>query len=499
MVPKKLCVAIRKRLTTQAGRIVFFGALTFPLVCVALFSVAFPPANPLTPDSRSYLDFAPTRQPLYGIWANALSFALGDFSSVAMFQLALFVASWIWLNYELISTSVAGGVSAVAASCVLLILSKLGLLSVVGSIHTEGVVYTVVLVTFALLQRSARRRSRWPLVFICLLCVAASQIRTAVLLWALLPIAALSLFICLSSPRESARGWSHMLLLFVIGAITVIPWAIGKAPGQLSTVRSGIGFAAMARVTQLSGSWQMHLDPPTRQMMNSWRERGEDLSVAAFSQFDGQLQEAVRFEIGPKVIVPQMSRSQTPLLNSEGIDREQIAASTLARAIRSDPWRYLRTSVAHTWGAMTGANYMGNRDRAATWQALNSVSPDTWRLAKFRTDYPNNRIDQPLTVTTSVVYVTIRLLMVVALLAFAIAAVRFAIDAARGRPVHCSHLVLIFGGALFVSHSLVVGLTVFPEFRFVYLNILIAIGALCTAVASSGKMLTIEWRFQRNL
>ena len=125
-------------------------------------------------------------------------------------------------------------------------------------------------------------------------------------------------------------------------------------------------------------------------MASSWRTAAASLDAVAFTQFDAQLQEAIRYDLGPKVLLPallNLSPEETTVGWQDGTyyrDARRIAIDWIRRE-----WpNYLRISGYHLWGMLTIANFMDSADRMKVWAALNEVSPSTWGDKPMPTAYP---------------------------------------------------------------------------------------------------------------
>src|SRR5262249_58729483 len=104
-----------------------------------------------SPDTSSYLDFSPYRQPMYGLWAHAIFTLVGSYRAVELVQSALFIAAGMWVIFEL--SLISGGWGPLAAAifaAALAVLNRLGLVGLAGSLNSEGLVYPMILLMFAL-------------------------------------------------------------------------------------------------------------------------------------------------------------------------------------------------------------------------------------------------------------------------------------------------------------------------------------------------------------
>src|SRR5262249_12111036 len=139
-----------------------------------------------------------------------------------------------------------------------------------------------------------------------------------------------------------------------------------------------------------------------------------------------------------------------------------------------DEWpTYIRLSGIHLWGLLTMANYMDNADRERVWRALNAVSDLTWREAPFRTDYPLNHIYERLSWTTNILYFLIRYVSIGILLIGTISVITLLRQVTGNREVSPGNLAVALAMGWSIAHSIPAALTVFPEFRFTYANMLV--------------------------
>lgn len=156
---------------------------------VALMVAVFPPlGSGLTPDSAGYLQFSPFRQPLYGVWANGIYLVSSSWRAVQIAQIWLYIAVGTWLIIELSVVSWLGLFAAIVFTAVQLVLAKLGILGLVGSLMSEGLFFPLILLQAALLLVWLRTKSSRVLSALIVVVVAMTQIRTAALLAAIVPL-----------------------------------------------------------------------------------------------------------------------------------------------------------------------------------------------------------------------------------------------------------------------------------------------------------------------
>ena len=107
-------------------------------------------------------------------------------------------------------------------------------------------------------------------------------------------------------PTRSASGRSSVLVVSVVFlGLVFMPPLFGKAILQVSTIADSTGFALLPRVSLLPVSRVLgERSPDWIAMSSSWRTAATQLDAIGLTQFDAQLQEAIRFDLGPKVLLP---------------------------------------------------------------------------------------------------------------------------------------------------------------------------------------------------
>lgn len=428
-----------------------------------------------TPDTASYLDFSPYRQPLYGLWAHFLFQATGSWSSVVQFQTALFILAVAWTLVELARISTLGVIAAVALASIHLVLLRMGLVALVGTLATEGLFYTMIMAGAALMLAWLRTRSRLVLALALLLVVTMTQLRTAALLACFVPLGAAAIALVAYGWRSPQGRVALGTIAALVALVAVLPAMTGKKLFQVGTPQSWLGFAALPRISLL------HLPPDVAEraphwtaMASGWQTAAKGLDAIEMGQFDAQLQEAIRYELAPKALLPEYLRIDVAQSTRQWTRGELYneATTLFLRCIRSDPWTYARLSLAHFWGLMTMGNFMSNGQRANVWRALNELPAPTWQLARFRTDYPLNRIDQPLSRASSLLYYGVRYALILVLALGMVAVARSVLAVCKRRDVPPGDLALLAAIAWAALHSVPAALTVFAEFRYTYANLL---------------------------
>ena len=469
----------------------------FATVIIAAFLVIvwryldWPIGSGFTPDSAGYIGMSPYRQPLYGLWANSAYSLLGTWNYVIRAQVILFIAATALLMWELCRQSIWGILATFLLFGFIALMTRFGMMSLVGSLITEGLFYTlIILFAYCLMLWIRSEYALIPAGMICLILVLMTQLRPAAILVLALPFAA-AIYSFLR-PSNGVRGRITTIIiplsLFVF-LVAIVPLLVGKRFLQVGTSADSMGFVLLPRISLLEPPEDIKMALPLwNELSASWRKVSEQLSIDALTQFDAQLQEAIRYELGPKVLIPAL-RSD----NSVGVHFDWSSAidNTFAKAIalrwiKNDFMQFLQVSAAHYWGTLTGSNYMGSNNRRETWSAINKVDDRTWKLAKLRTDYPNNKIFEPLKTGTEIIYFGIRIFSTGILFLGVISAVWLVLRSAEIKIVHPAAIACAAGAGWCLLHSMPAGLLVFPEFRYVYGNLLMYGAAAAVAMAYIG-------------
>jgi hypothetical protein len=267
---------------------------------------------------------------------------------------------------------------------------------------------------------------------------------------------------------------------------------------QVSTTEDTLGFAILPRISLLPPAPVIgERSPEWVEMSSSWRAAAKKLDIVALTQFDAQLQEAIRFDLGPKVLLPA-------ILNLSPKDVEGLPKGTYFNDAKHialewilDEWpSYIRLSGMHLWGMLTMANFMDNGDRQQVWQSLNAVSILTWRYAPFRTDYPLNHIYERLSWSTNTFYLLIRYTSIVVLTIGIVSAISALIQLRSNREIPRGILAVAFAVGWSIAHSIPAALLVFPEFRYTYANMLMMLSggmAWFAYLGTNGITTGSEW------
>jgi hypothetical protein len=212
-------------------------------------------------------------------------------------------------------------------------------------------------------------------------------------------------------------------------------------------------------------------------MASTWRKAAANLSCIALTQFDAQLQESIRYDLGPRVLLPAvlgLSPDQITARWRDGTyypDARQIATQWIEREWPTYVW----ISGCHLWGTLTMANFMDTADRMSVWAALSQVAASTWGDRPMRTDYPLNRIDKPLKWSTDLIYRAIRYASILMIVLGLISTIIVMFKSSYNSKLFNACLAAALAVAWCVAHSIPAGMLVFPEFRYTYANLLVLI------------------------
>jgi hypothetical protein len=445
-------------------------------------------------DTSGYLDFSPDRQPMYGLWANTIFALTGSFQAVQFLQCGLFAGVGIWVIFELSLISNIGGAAAAAIfAAALAVLNRIGLLRQAGFLVTEGLFYSMILVMVALFLWWLRTRRAGILVALAFLLVAMTQLRTAAMPVVMLPLA-IAVYVLITRPRGRRRS-AVAIIGGLIAGIVFLPPMLGKNFLQLGTIRDNTGLVLLPRVSLLPVPQSIaERSPEWAIMASSWRRAAATLNSVALTQFDAQLQETIRYSLGPKVLLPAILNLSPDEITAGWVsaslagvkdgtyyrDARRIAIEWIGREWAT----YLRISGYHLWGMLTAADRMDNADRMKVWRALNDVSPATWddKQPMLR-DYPLYQIDEPLKWSTELINRAIRyaciLTLVLGLVSTTIVIIQSSYD--RNLSPGCLAVALAVGWC--IAHSIPAALAVFPEVRYTYANLLVLISGAAAWLA----------------
>jgi hypothetical protein len=438
-----------------------------------------------SPDTAGYLDLSPYRQPMYGLWANTIYALAGSYETVQVLQCGLFIAVGIWVIFELSLISDIGGPAAAAIFAVgLAALNRFGLITLAGSLISEGLFYVMIMSMVALFLWWLRTRRTGILIALAILLIAMTQLRPAAMLVPILPLA-IAVYVLILRPRRQERLGSAIAVIGgLVAGIVFLPPMLGKNFLQFGTARDISGITLLGRISLLPVPRSIaERSPDWATMASSWRKAAASLNIVALTQFDGQLQETIRYELGPRVLLPALlnlsptgweNRTYPEVLEVRRIGMEWIASE----------WPiYLRISAYHLWGMLTMASFMDSADRMKVWAALNEVSPLTWGEKPIRRDYPLNQIDKPIKWTTELFYRMIRYACMVTLILGLISMLIVILESIYDRNISPGYLAVALAVGWSIGHSIPGGLLVWPDFRYNSVNLLVLMSGATTWLA----------------
>jgi hypothetical protein len=209
------------------------------LACVVIIMPDF--GSGFTADTAGYLEFSPYRQPMYGMWANAIHDFSNSWRTVQVFQIAGYILGSAWVIVELAIISVLGVLSALLFFGMQLVFTRLGLLNIDASLISEGLFYPMIMLMVAMFLMWLRTSRTGVLVGLALLLVGMTQLRPAALLVVAVPIVA-ALCVLIRQPVRSANSRSAVLVVStVLVGLILLPPVFGKAILQLNAVGDASG------------------------------------------------------------------------------------------------------------------------------------------------------------------------------------------------------------------------------------------------------------------
>jgi hypothetical protein len=429
-----------------------------------------------SPDTQSYIDLFPYRQPLYGYFFQGLT-ALGmSLYGIAVLQVILLALAVMLLVYEASRTRV--------PALVLIILVLLWWFplathfrSYAASFTSEAIFYPLLTMLCALCLRFRRTGGKTWIVAATTGVIILCFVREAALALVPATIATLSL-VCVFGALH--LRWTAAKLLILVAILTgIVPLLIGRSPWRIRPPLDLSGFMFLPRVVMVPAD--VDVDEPRRSQWNrlnaSFIAAGASLSCAERSLYESQLQEAVRYHIGPRVLLgrPDAFALNAPEARAATLDENLNQSFGLFQeAVLRSPWAYITSTFCHFWAMTTAGTHVGTASRQAVYSALQHVDSKTWKIAPFRTDYPLNRFDAPLKTHTQMAYRLFRLVAFAATLigiAMTLKQLLSVITGTAALDAEGFTWMLLTGWLL--GHSLLVALAQFPEPRYVMANFIV--------------------------
>jgi hypothetical protein len=444
-----------------------------------------------SPDTFGYLDFSPYRQPMYGLWANTIFALAGSYEIVQIVQCGLFIAVGIWVILELsLISDISGPAAAAIFAAALAVLNRFGLINLAGALISEGLFLAMVMAMVALFLWWLRARQTGIVAALATLLIAMAQLRPAAMLVPLLPLATAVYVLILRSRRQVHRISAIAIIGGLVAGIVFLPPMLGKNFLQYGTSRDSSGIFLLGRISLLPVPRSIaERSPDWSTMASTWRKAAATLNSVALTQFDGQLQETIRFDLGPKVLLPavlNVSPDETVVDSASaalGFVHYRGARRIAIEWIGSEWPGYLRISAYHLWGMLTMANFMDSADRMKVWAALNEVSPSTWGDKPIPRSYPLNQIDKPLKWYTELFYRTIRYSCIFTLILGLVSMIIVILESIYHRNISPGYLGATLAVGWSIMHSIPGGLLVWPDFRYTSANLLVLISGATTWLA----------------
>ena len=424
-----------------------------------------------TNDTASYVTFQPFRQPGYGIFFHSLK-ALGlEDPAMAVLQGIVFLFALCFVACELSRTRIPlGWVVALALSWWFPL--NTGLTSLAMSFVSEALLLPLLLAACGLALRARRTMDGRNLAGAMTILATCVFVREAAL--SLLPAMGLVVLLGLTLGEHSLRKSSALALAAVVVLTGLIPLLLGRGAWSVQPPADRKDSVFLSRVVMLSAS--LDIREPNRSLWGrlnqSFIASGTTLTGSGRSLFEGQLQEAVRYSIGPKILLDEVPPAAPGSAGAADAGGTKHSGFVLFKeAVRQAPRDYLVSSGGHLWASLTAGTHLGTKSRLAVFHALQSVDPETWQLARFRTDYPLLHFDVPLKKHTELAYLGFRLLASAGTMAGAAACIGLLLAAAgRRKPLDVAGGAWLLVAGMLFAHSLTVALSVFPDTRFVMVN-----------------------------
>ena len=445
-----------------------------------------------SPDTQSFVELYPYRQPLYGYFYNLIKILGFQESQISLFQILLLTLALIFLIYEVCRIDIP-----IVILFALVLIWWFPLFTAICSqsvlFISESLFYPLLLMMCALCLRFQRTNNDIWMLLTMLSVVTAVFLRSAAL--AVLPATISILVLAVLLGDEHVRKIAQKSLVVVVILWGVIPIFIGRSPWQTQTPLDRSGMVFLPRIVMIPAS--LDLDEPQKsqwdRLNHSFISAGQNLSCLERSLYESQLQEAVRYEIGSKLLLSGMDLSPSEINSGDWSTVKatyQRAFTLFKEAIRQKPLAYFLSTTCHFWGMVSAGTHVDTESRQAIYQALQQVDQETWSLAKFRTDYPLNRFDIPLKPHTEWVYRIFRFLMVMAaLIGVSVSFGRIFRSIFYRRRLDIRALTWMLLTVWLIAHSLLIALSVYPDLRYVMANFIIQ----WTLLALSLDGLTRRW------
>jgi len=444
-----------------------------------------------SPDTFSYVALVPYLQPLYGYFFRSLSLVGMQERQIAFIQVVLFALSMTFLFLEARRTHIPT-----------LLLFGLGILwlfpltthfcSSSASFMSEAISYPL-LVTFCALCLRLRRVPSEPAALLATsIIVLVLFVREAALPY--LPATAAAFALVTLFGNQRVRPLALRSLVLVVALTGIFPILLNRPPWQVRPPLDRSGITFLPRVVMLPA--ELSIPEPSRSQWSrlnaSFIEAGSSLSCVERALFESQLQEAVRYHLGPRVL---LGTSETllpaaPVVRASNVADQTRSFTLFKQAVLLQKRAYLKSSLCHFLAVLTAGTHVGTASRQSVFRALQQVDPETWELSPFRTDYPLNRFDVPLKHHTELAYGMFRLAASAGTLAGCVGTVGILLFALlRRRRLNAAALSWLLLTGCLLGHSLLVALSIFSDPRFVMANFIMQWTLLCLSLDLSARLL----------
>ena len=446
-----------------------------------VFILLFPTINEsLSPDTRSFLDDSPFRQPFYGL-SLRMAFSSGlDWESIKLIQVFIFIFSSIWFMSQLISFNRFGGFCATVFAVHIFIFSQYGLLSIVSLLITEGIYYSLLLLNFGFVLNWIRTRSNLILMLIILVTILTTQLKSAALpLLLSIPFLILILFKVDNTKQRSNRLFIILFTSFL--TLLILPALLGKPPMKITTLENRLGFVLVPRISLLKVPEQDQLKySQWIKSTEKWKKQADNLNLTERTSLDATLQELIRYKLYPTEILPiQKGISIDRSLEGWGSTEYYDDALVLAKNwIMNDFSKYLVISFNHFIGLISYSTLLQTSELKNLKSAYEEINNSSNGLSQLRYDYPVNLNSAGISQITSLIYYYLRGLGLVFLLSITFVTLILVSKIRDLKQLKIENLLFLYIGSFAILQSLPAAFTVFPEIRYVTANMLITISAL---------------------
>lgn len=421
-----------------------------------------------SPDTLSYLEYSPYRQPLYGKFYQIIIEMGFERYNVLILQLIIFSLSLFFIVSEVIRTHIPTYLLIIILLVLWYPLTN-NMLSLSASYLSEALYYPLLFAMCALILRLYRTCDGNVFLLSILTIFAVVFLRSAAIAILLSSIVVILILFTYGNNKLRILALKSIILIVLLSAI--VPTMFGRGLWEIRTTLDRSGLVFLPRVVMVPVS--LDISEPMRshwdKLNNSFIRAGSGLSCAERSMFESQLQEAVRYEIGPKFLSQQ---------SDDGNVSRQVTYNQYLKifksAITESPTEYFLSSACHFWGMISAGTHLGTKSRLRVYKSLVNVDADIWKLAKFRTDYPLNRYDLALKPMTEVIYFSFRLLSLLGTLVGVIVSGNILYNAIfHKQKIEFKSLSWLILTGWLLALSMLIALSVYPDTRYILANFII--------------------------